>query len=108
MTNEELNAKVAEARGELIKRSERADYHDLWSHGFDKIGTSPKPYATDMNCAMELVEEMRTESESAFVSLFTTQTTNSCEVGHMEDIQTIEVEAATMPRAVCKAYLEFK
>jgi hypothetical protein len=57
MTNDELSAKVAEARGGKCAQGTRTNYRcpDDCSYCDVKI----PDYATDMNAAWELVEEMR-------------------------------------------------
>lgn len=86
MTDDELSAKVAEARGELL--------HTLTFNG------DIPPYSTCMTTAWELVKEMGTmaiyphRKEITFLNAHTNEAERSKE--------------STMPRAICRAYLASK
>lgn len=87
MTNDELSARVAEARGE--KRERNPTRARQLGGGYfgpeDEFLPWPKPYATDMNAAWELVEEM----------------------GAVE-INFDVIERAEVVKGICLAYLAFK
>lgn len=130
MTNDELSAKVAEARGEvkLIQTTfenkenglyylpiDELEHHKRWVEpdGTETIFADAyrkvKPYAKDMNAAWGLVEEM--ENDGNFV-----MTRSFCGCGRRVDVSAdkfapdFEFSGAdtTMPRAICRAYLAFK
>jgi len=119
MTNEELSLKVAELRGDrpwkvydcfdllcATVRTEKEAKNACEQPCFSYI-YAPKSYSTDMNHAMELVEEMcgrdtdyeimrRWIEEKQFEFCFT----QKCEHFTGVDI--------TPARAICKAYIEWQ
>lgn len=134
MTNEELSAKVAQARGEVVFRKCNSPWAE-GCHAFVAIEKAKeprwsmpdetpelsadayrdvKPYATDMNAAGELLDEV------PMWSLFCTSLPSGkeftckihnctvCEDGKYKNKSGALGKCVSTPRAICRAYLAFK
>jgi len=104
MTNDELSARVAEARGEKDADLGYFKIDENW------YGEKPRPYASDMNAALELESDItaagcRVEIQAwpdgmHYVSIYS--------VDEVYEQMIADGEGATMPDAICRAYLAFK
>jgi len=102
MTNEELNLKVAELRHEdnCCGGCRLGNCGPMIFQGSILCNFEPKDYATDMNCAMELVEEMGVLIDALYPY------TN--EVVSQATGWPVVTTDSTLPRAICMAYIEYK
>lgn len=113
MTNAELSAKVAEARGDAINE------HYLEFPSGKKVQYFVegdfKPYATDMNCARELKDAIMGRGAQSISVLIRRTILKDCK--HVCEVTIypsgmfelpVHVAESTEERAICKAYLKFK
>jgi hypothetical protein len=114
MTNDELSAKVAEARGEAHTVRGDLFFHNgrFLPDGSLALRRTPKPYATDLNEAGKLADEMAavframgTEVSFAIMSLPCSGRWNC--VGGPLGADT-DLAGDTIAEAICNAYLVFK
>lgn len=111
MTNKELNEAIAIARGESgWEYIETITDYDNPAIKEKRLFPEPKPYATDMNAAMELLCELPHDGPldirsygDGWYSLKYWQYDEAEEAG-----AGYSFESRTFSRAICKAWLEWK
>ena len=120
MDNYELSARVAELRGEvkLMKCTSpwaggchsyvpTAEINGRWTQPDAEPELCAdayrwiRPYANDMNAAMDLLRDVRHNGKSVIFVLQPRSEGNRCKIGKHGKF----VESCTMPRAICEAYI---